>query len=150
MPIVRWDPFREMSEMQDRMGRLLGEFYGRRGADDVMRRGAWIPPVDIYDGGKQDLVIKAELPDMQREDIQLTVDNNTLTISGEKKMDAELKEENCHRVERAYGTFTRSFSLPPTVDGGKVSADYRAGVLTIRLPMREEAKPRQIQVTVSE
>ena len=78
-----------------------------------MRRGAWIPPVDIYDSGKQELVIKAELPDMQREDIQLTVDNNTLTISGEKKMDAELKEENCHRVERAYGTFTRSFSLPP-------------------------------------
>jgi HSP20 family protein len=150
MAIVRWDPFREMSDMQDRMGRLLGEFYGRRGADDVMRRGAWIPPVDIYDGGKHELVIKAELPDMQRDDIQLTVDNNTLTISGEKKMDAELKEENCHRVERAYGTFTRSFSLPPTVDGAKVSADYKAGVLTIRLPMREEAKPRQIQVTVSE
>jgi len=150
MAIVRWDPFHEMSEMQDRMGRLLGEFYGRRGADDVMRRGAWIPPVDIYDSGKQELVIKAELPDMQREDIQLTVDNNTLTISGEKKMDAELREENCHRVERAYGTFTRSFSLPPTVDGGKVSADYKAGVLTIRLPVREEAKPRQIQVKVSE
>jgi HSP20 family protein len=150
MAIVRWDPFREMSEMQDRMGRLLGEFYGRRGADDVMRRGAWIPPVDIYDGGKHELVIKAELPDMQRDDIQLTVDNNTLTISGEKKMDAELKEENCHRVERAYGTFTRSFSLPPTVDGATVSADYKAGVLTIRLPMREEAKPRQIQVKVSE
>jgi HSP20 family protein len=150
MAIVRWDPFREMSDMQDRMGRLLGEFYGRRGADDVMRRGAWIPPVDIYDGGKQELVIKAELPDMQREDIQLTVENNTLTISGEKRMDAELKEENCHRVERTYGTFSRSFSLPPTVDGGKVSADYKSGVLTIRLPLREEAKPRQIQVKVSE
>ncbi len=150
MPIVRWDPYREMSDMQDRMGRLLGEFYGRRGADDVMRRGAWIPAVDIYEGGKQELVIKAELPDVPREDIQLTIDNNTLTISGEKKMDAELKEENCHRVERAYGTFTRSFSLPPTVDSGKVNADYKAGVLTIRLPMREEAKPRQIQVKVSE
>jgi HSP20 family protein len=150
MAIVRWDPFREMSEMQDRMGRLLGDFYGRRGADDVMRRGAWIPPVDIYDSGTQELVIKAELPDMQREDIQLTVDNNTLTISGEKKMDPELRDENCHRVERAYGTFTRSFSMPPTIDAGKVSADYKAGVLTIRLPMREEAKPRQIQVKVSE
>ena len=150
MAIVRWDPIREMSDMQDRMGRLLGEFYGRRGADDVMRRGSWIPAVDIYDGGNQELVIKAELPDMRREDIQLTIDNNTLTVSGEKKMDAELKEENCHRVERAYGTFTRSFSLPPTVDSGKVSADYKAGVLTIRLPMREEAKPRQIQVKVSE
>jgi HSP20 family protein len=150
MAIVRWDPFREMSDMQDRMGRLLGEFYGRRGADDVMRRGAWIPPVDIYEDGKKELIIKAELPDMQRDDIQLTVDNNTLTISGEKKMDSELKDENCHRVERAYGTFTRSFSLPPTVDAGKVSADYKAGVLSIRLPLREEAKPRQIQVKVSE
>jgi HSP20 family protein len=150
MAIVRWDPFREVSEMQDRMGRLLGDFYGRRGADDVMRRGAWIPPVDIYDSGGHELVIKAELPDMKREDIQLTMDNNTLTISGEKKMDAELGDENCHRIERSYGTFTRSFSLPPTVDIGKVSADYKAGVLTIKLPMREEAKPRQIQVNVTD
>ena len=150
MAIVRWDPLREVSEMQERMGRLLGDFYGRRGADDVMRRGAWIPPVDIFDGGNQELVIKAELPDMKREDIQLAVDNNTLTISGEKKMDDDIKDENCHRIERAYGTFTRSFSLPPTVDPGKISADYKVGVLTIRLPLREEAKPRQIQVKVSE
>jgi HSP20 family protein len=152
MPIVRWDPFREASDVQDRvgLGRLLGDFYGRRGADDVMRRGAWIPPVDIYDGGNHELVIKAELPDMKREDIQLTLDNNTLSISGEKKMDGELREENCHRVERFYGSFTRSFSLPPTVDPGKVSADYKAGVLTIRLPLREEAKPKQIQVSVSD
>jgi HSP20 family protein len=150
MAIVRWDPFREISEMQDRMGRLLGDFYGNRGADDVMRRGAWIPPVDIYDSGRHELVIKAELPDMKREDIQLTVDNNTLTISGEKKMDSELRDENCHRVERAYGTFMRTFSLPPTVDTSKVSADYKAGVLTIKLPLREEAKPKQIQVSVSE
>jgi HSP20 family protein len=150
MAIVRWDPFREVSDMQDRMGRLLGDFYGRRGADDVMRRGAWIPPVDIFEGGNHELVIKAELPDMKREDIQLTLDNNTLTISGEKKMDSELRDENCHRVERAYGTFTRSFSLPATVDPGKVSADYKAGVLTIKLPLREEAKPKQIQVNVGE
>jgi HSP20 family protein len=150
MATVRWDPLRDMSDMQDRMGRALGEFYGRRGADDVMRRGAWIPPVDIYDSGKQELVITAELPGMQREGIQLTVDNNTLTISGEKKMDGELVEDNCHRIERAYGPFTRSFSLPPTVDTGKVSADYKAGVLTIRLPVREEAKPKQIHVNVSD
>jgi HSP20 family protein len=150
MAIVRWDPFREMSEMQDRMGRMLGDFYGRRGADDVMRRGAWIPPVDIYDSGKHELVIKAELPDMKREDIQLTVDNNTLTISGEKKIDADLRDECCHRIERSYGVFTRSFSLPPTVDTAKVAADYKAGVLTITLPLREEAKPKQIQVKVSE
>ncbi|MBP1633758.1 MAG: hspA 1 [Acidobacteria bacterium] len=150
MAIVRWDPFRELSDMQDRMGRILGDFYGRGGADDVMRRGAWVPPVDIYDSGKGELVIAAELPDMKREDIQLTVENNTLTISGEKKMDRELTDEQCHRIERAYGRFTRTFSLPPTVDPGKVSADYKAGVLTVRLPVREEAKPRQIQVQVNE
>ena len=148
MAIVRWDPFREMSDMQDRMGRLLGEFYGRRGADDVMRRGAWIPPVDIYDSGDHELVIKAELPDMKREDIQLTVDNNTLTISGEKKMDSELKDENCHRVERAYGTFTRSFTLPSVVDTGKIKAEFKDGVLRVTLPKREEAKPKQIQIQI--
>jgi HSP20 family protein len=150
MAIVRWDPFSEMTDMQDRIGRLLGDFYGRRGADDVMRRGTWIPPVDIYDNGKHELVIKAELPDMKRDDIQLTVDKSTLTISGEKKLNGELRDDNCHRIERAYGAFTRSFSLPPTVDTGKVSADYKAGVLTVTLPMREEAKPKQIQVSVSE
>ncbi len=150
MAIVRFDPFREMSDMQDRMGRLLGEFYGRRGADDVMRRGAWVPPVDIYEDGHHELVIKAELPDMKREDIQLTVENQTLTIGGEKKMDAEVRDETCHRIERQYGSFTRSFSLPATVDTGKVSADYKNGVLTVRLPLREEAKPKQIQVKVSE
>jgi HSP20 family protein len=150
MAIVRFDPFRELTDMQDRMGRLLGEFYGRQGADDLMRRGAWVPPVDIYDGGNQELVIKAELPDMKREDIHLTVENNTLTISGEKKMDQDVREENCHRVERTYGQFARSFSLPPTVDTGKVAADYKAGVLTVRLPLREEAKPRQITVNVNE
>jgi HSP20 family protein len=150
MAIVRFDPFRELTDMQDRMGRLLGEFYGRQGADDLMRRGAWVPPVDIYDGGNHELVIKAELPDMKREDIHLTVENNTLTISGEKKMDQDVREENCHRVERTYGQFARSFSLPPTVDTGKVAADYKAGVLTVRLPLREEAKPRQITVNVNE
>lgn len=150
MAIVRWDPFREVADMQDRMGRLLGEFYGRSGADDLMRRGAWIPPVDIYEGGSHELVIKAELPDMKREDIQLTVENQTLTISGEKKMDSEVREESCHRVERQYGSFTRSFSLPPTVDTTKVTADYKAGVLTVRLPLREEAKPKQIQVKVTD
>ncbi len=150
MAIGRWDPFREMADMQDRMGRLLGEFYGRRGADDLMRRGAWVPPVDIYEGSNKELVIKAELPDMNREDIQLTVENQTLTIGGEKKMDSEVQDETCHRIERQYGSFTRSFSLPATVDTAKVTADYKNGVLTVRLPLREEAKPKQIQVKVSE
>jgi HSP20 family protein len=129
------------------MNRIFGEYH--RGADDdVTRRGTWVPPVDIYDTGKHELVIKAELPDMSKEDIEITVENGSMTLKGEKKMDSELKDEHCWRIERAYGTFTRTFSLPPTVDASKVTADYKNGVLTIKLPVREEAKPKQIQVQV--
>ena len=147
MALVRWDPFRDLSAAQDRMNRLLGDVY-RAADDDVMRRGAWAPPVDIFDSGSHELVIKAELPDTNREDIDITVENNTLTLRGEKKMDSAMKEECCHRIERTYGSFSRSFSLPATVDTTKVSADYKNGVLTIKLPIREEAKPKQIQVQV--
>ena len=147
MAIVRWDPFRELGAVQDRMNRLLGDVY-RAADDDVMRRGAWAPPVDIYDSGSHELVIKAELPDMNKSDIEITVENNMLTLRGEKKMDSSMKEEFCHRIERTYGSFSRTFSLPPTVDTSKVSADYKNGVLTITLPVREEAKPKQIQVQV--
>lgn len=147
MTLVRFDPFRELSAVQDRMNRLLGEIY-RPGEEDVMRRGAWVPPVDIYDSGNHELVIKAELPDMSKDEIEITVENNSLTLRGDKKMDSSIKDECCHRIERTYGAFSRSFSLPPTVDTTKVSADYRNGVLTIKLPLREEAKPKQIQVQV--
>jgi HSP20 family protein len=148
MAIVRWDPFRDLAEVQERVNRVLGEFYGGRGQDDVMRRGTWIPPVDIYEGPNHEMVIKAELPDIRREDIDIRVEDNTLTVSGEKKLDEDVKQEQFHRVERAYGTFTRSFSLPATIDTEKVNAEYKNGVLTVKLPMREEAKPKQIQVKV--
>ena len=108
-----------------------------------------MPPVDIYQTGDHELVLKAELPDMTREDIDITVENGTLTIKGEKKFASEVKDEQFHRVERRYGTFSRSFSLPQTVDAGKVAAEYKNGVLTVRLPLREEAKPRQIKVDVA-
>jgi HSP20 family protein len=148
MNIVRLDPFREMAALQDRVNRIFADAY-RRDNDDLMTRGAWVPPVDIYDSGKHELVIKAELPDVNREDITLRVENHTLTISGQKKMDSEVKEEQYHRVERAYGNFTRSFTLPQTVDTNAIGAEYRNGVLIVRLPLREEAKPKQIQVKVS-
>ena len=115
MTLVRWDPFRELSDLQERMNRLFGGF-GHRADDDVLRRGTWWPLVDIYENDKQELVIKAELPDMKKDDIALTVDNNVLTISGEKQSDTEMKDENCHRVERTFGQFSRSFSLPQTID----------------------------------
>ena len=148
MNIVRLDPFREMAALQDRVNRIFADAY-RRDNDDLMTRGAWVQPVDIYDSGKHELVIKAELPDVNREDITLRVENHTLTISGQKKMESEVKEEQYHRVERAYGNFSRSFTLPQTVDTNAIGAEYKNGVLIVRLPLREEAKPKQIQVKVS-
>jgi HSP20 family protein len=148
MAIVRWsDPFREFAQLQDRINRVFGDAYNRQD-DGLTTSGAWAPPVDIYQNGTQEVVLKAELPDMNREDIAITVEDGTLTLRGEKKFSADVKEEQFHRVERRYGAFSRSFSLPPTVDPGRVGADYKNGVLTIRLPLREEAKPRQIKVEV--
>ena len=148
MNIVRFDPFRDMAALQDRVNRIFADAY-RRDNDDLMTRGTWVPPVDIYETGNHELVLRAEIPDVPREDIALRVENNTLTISGQRKMDAEIKEEQYHRIERTYGTFSRSFTLPPTVDTGAIGAEYKNGVLTVRLPLREEAKPKQIQVQVS-
>jgi HSP20 family protein len=137
-----------MAALQDRVNRIFADAY-RRDNDDLMTRGAWVPPVDIYETGNHELVLRAELPDVPREDIALRVENNTLTISGERKMDTEIKEQQYHRIERAYGTFSRAFTLPPTVDTSAIAAEYKNGVLTVRLPLREEAKPKQIQVQVS-
>jgi HSP20 family protein len=128
MPIVRWDPFRDFG---------------------LATAATWVPPVDIHQNGDHELVLKAELPDMNREEIDITVENFVLTIKGEKKFSNDVKEEHYHHVERRYGTFSRSFSLPQTVDAGKVAAEYKNGVLTVRLPLREEAKPRQIKVDVA-
>jgi HSP20 family protein len=108
-----------------------------------------MPPVDIFQTGDHELVLKAELPDMSRDDIDVSVENFVLTIKGEKKASGEVKDEQYHHVERRYGSFSRSFSLPQTVDSNRVSADYKNGVLTVRLPLREEAKPRTIKVDVA-
>jgi HSP20 family protein len=137
MTVVRWDPFRD---------------FGFTTAH------AWTPPVDIYQNGDHEIVLKAELPDMLREDIDVTVENFVLTLKGEKKFAPEgtgvngvndVKEDQFYHAERRYGTFSRSFSLPQTVDASKVTAEYKNGVLTLRIPLREEAKPRQIKVDVA-
>jgi HSP20 family protein len=129
------------------MSRLLEGFYIRPQED--LTRSAWVPAVDIYSNGQHELVLKAELPDMKEDQFELTVEDNTLTLRGEKKLNTEIAEEHFHRIERSYGSFARSFALPPTVDAGKVNAEYRAGVLTVRLPLREEAKPRHIKVAIA-
>jgi HSP20 family protein len=128
MTIVRWDPFRD---------------FGFATAS------AWMPPVDIYQSGDHEVVLKAELPDMSREDVDVNIENFVLTIKGEKKLASDVKDDQFHHVERRYGKFSRSFSLPQTVDSGKVVAEYKNGVLTVRLPLREEAKPRQVKIDVA-
>jgi HSP20 family protein len=147
MTLVRWDSSRDVAALQEGMSRMLEGFYIRPQED--LTRGAWVPAVDIYSNGQHELVLKAELPDMKEDQFELTVEDNTLTLRGEKKLDTEVAEEHFHRIERSYGSFARSFALPPTVDAGKVNAEYRAGVLTVRLPLREEAKPRHIKVAVA-
>ena len=147
MSIVRFDPFREMAALQDRVNRMFTDAYNRRD-DDVMTRGAWVPPVDIYQTDNHELVLKAELPDLNREDITLKIENNTLTLTGQRNMDSSVKEHQYHRIERTFGSFSRSFTLPSTVDTNNIAAEYKNGVLTVRLPFREEAKPKQIQVQV--
>jgi HSP20 family protein len=148
MAMLRFDPFRDLSVLQDRMNRLFGDAYGNRRDDDLTNRGAWTPAVDIYEVADA-LILKAELPDMRREDIEVNVENNTLTIRGERKFDEAIKQESFHRIERAYGSFARSFSLPHTVDAAKIGAEFKNGVLTVKLPVREEAKPRTINVEVA-
>jgi len=128
MTIVRWDPFRDFG---------------------FTAPSTWMPPVDIFQTGDHELVLKAELPDMTRDDIDITVENFVLTIKGEKKAVSEVKDDQYHHIERRYGTFSRSFSLPQTVDSNRVSAEYKNGVLTVRLPLREEARPRTIKVDVA-
>ncbi len=147
MTMTRIDPFRDLSRLGDEMHRLFGDVY--RWDESVAKPGQWVPPVDIYETGDHDLVIKAELPDMSREDIEVTVEHNTLTLRGTKKVPSDVAEDQFRRNERRYGTFNRSFTLPTTVDASKVSADYRNGVLTVKLPFREESKPRTINVQVA-
>ncbi|MPY88504.1 MAG: Hsp20 family protein [Luteitalea sp.] len=149
MAIVRFDPFRDLATMHDRLNRVFDGISGRRLDDDVMSRGDWLPSVDIFENENQDVVLKAELPGVAKEDIALSIENHTLTLKGERKRAHEVKNGQYHRIERAYGGFSRSFSLPSTVDSEHVQADFKDGVLTIVLPRKEEAKPRQIAVKVS-
>ena len=149
MAITRFDPFRDLAVLQDRMNRLFNDSVQARDRDDALvNRGSWLPPVDIYEV-EGAIVLKAELPDVDREHIDVNVENNTLTLRGERKVDQEIKQDAFHRIERSYGSFARQFSLPSTVDATKITADYKNGVLTVTLPVREEAKPRSVKINVA-
>ena len=145
--INRFEPFRELAAVQARLNRIFSEPY--ENGDDALVRADWTPAVDVYETPQHELVLKAELPGVKKEDIDLKVENNTLTIRGERKPDAEVKQDAYHRVERTYGAFVRTFALPPTVSTDGIKAEFKDGVLAVTLPAREEAKPRQVQITVN-
>jgi HSP20 family protein len=148
--LTRWDPLREFSIIQDRlnrMNRLPRESYGPEGPEEALTTTSFAPPVDIYED-EHNITLKLEVPGIDEKDIDVRIDNNTLTVHGERKIEKEEKEENFRRVERQYGGFTRSFTLPSSVDPGQVTAHYDKGVLKINLAKKAEAKPKQIKVNV--
>ena len=145
MAVVRWDPFRDLGLLQDRMNRMFDDAGRGWRNEEPAATTRWSPSVDIFET-EGEIVVKAELPGMKREDITLHLENNVLTLRGERKFEKETKEENYHRIERSYGNFSRSFSIPATVDEEKIRADYKDGVLKIALPKKEQAKPKQIKI----
>jgi HSP20 family protein len=149
MTLIRWtDPFRDITTLQDRMNQLFGNFLERgHGREEGLGTGVWMPAVDIYET-KDAICVRAELPGMDKEAIGVEVKEGVLTLQGERKFEKEVKEENYHRIERSYGTFHRSFTLPSSVDGEKVTARMKDGVLQVNLPKKEQAKPKQIKIAV--
>jgi HSP20 family protein len=148
--LTRWEPFREFSTMQDRtnrMNRLFRELYSPEGPEEALTTTSFAPPVDVYED-EHTVTLKLEVPGIDEKDIDVRIEGNTLTVHGERKIEKEEKEENFIRIERQYGSFTRSFTLPATVDPGQVSAHYDKGVLKINLAKKAEAKPKQIKVNV--
>lgn len=143
--ISRFEPFSGVSSFQNQINRLFNEAFDRSSNESSLT--TWAPPVDIYET-EQALVVKADLPDVKPEELDIRVENNVVTIRGERKFDKKVQEENYLRVERSYGSFARSFSLANTVNTEAIQADYKDGVLTLSIPKREEAKPKQIKVRV--
>lgn len=147
MPVLtRWDPFREFTTLQDRMNRLFQQ-QSYNDNDEALTTSNFAPPVDVYED-EHNVTLKIEVPGIDEKDLDIRVENNTLTVHGERKFEKEEKEENYRRVERQYGSFTRSFTLPNTVNADEVKADYEKGVLKISLPKKPEAKPKQIKVNL--
>jgi HSP20 family protein len=145
MSIVRYDPFRELRSLQDDMNRLFVTAFPRTFDNEQMARGSWNPSVDISEN-EQSIVLEAELPGMKSEDVELSIENNVVTIRGERKFEKKEEKDNYHRVERSYGSFTRSFTLPRTVTGEDAQAEFQNGLLKVTLPKREEAKARKIEI----
>src|SRR5438132_4665758 len=146
--LTRWEPLREMEEFQNRLSTLFGRPLRRGNGREEITLPEWTPLADITEDDKE-YVIKAELPDMKKEDVKVTVENGVLTISGERKFEKEEKNKKYHRVERGYGTFMRSFTLPDDADANKIKAEFKNGLLKVHLPKSEHAKPKHIEVNVA-
>jgi len=147
MTITKWEPIKDLITLQDRMNRLFDEsMRGIRPGEEALNSALWSPAVDIYET-ESEVILKAELPEINQKDIDIQVENNTLVLRGERRFEKEAKRENFHRIERAYGAFARSFTLPATIDQEKIRAEMRDGVVTLMLPKSEQAKPRRIAVS---
>ncbi len=146
MALIRWDPFRDLLTLQDRMDRLFQDSMTRnRGYEESLAPGFWSPPVDIYETDEA-VILKAELAGLNKNDVTIEVKNSTLVLKGERKFEKDIKEENYHRIERSYGSFSRTFSLPQTVDHSKVGATFKDGLLEITIPKIRDARPKQIEI----
>ena len=147
MALVQWNPARDLMRMREDMNRLFSQFF-REGDDEegTWLTGAWAPPVDIHETDEV-LILKAELPGFSKDDVHVELHNNRLTLRGERRHETEVKEEQYHRRERAYGSFQRTFQLPTTIDQDKVKASFQNGILELRLPKSEAAKPKRIALT---
>ena len=148
--LTRWDPFKEMEETHNRLARIFGLSPARtgNGGQEAMTTTQWAPSVDIIEDDKEWLV-KADLPEVKKEDVKVTVENGVLTITGERKFEKEEKDKKYHRIERSYGNFFRSFTLPDAADGSKVNAEFKDGVLQVHLPKSEKTKPKAVEVKVA-
>ena len=145
MTLVRWNPVRDLAAMEvERLERMLGGVFGDREAYGVTQ--SWMPAVDVYENGNGEVVLTAELPGLRRDDIKVSMEGQSLMLQAERHLDPAVQRDRYHRIERGYGTFRRTFTLPPTVDPARIAAEYVDGLLTIRLPQREELRARQIEV----
>ena len=146
MTLVRWNPVRDLAGMEiDRLEKMFNGVFGdREGFGPVAQ--SWMPAVEIYENAEGEVVLKAEVPGVRREDIKLSMEGQSLTLEAERHLDTDVDRDRYHRIERAYGTFRRTFTLPTSVDASRIAAQYNDGLLTVRLPRREESKPRQIEV----
>jgi HSP20 family protein len=145
MNIIRWDPFRDLATLRERMNRLFEETYTSRGEEKDLVAGTWNPSVDIYEK-ENELVLKAEVPGIDENDIELKIEDNTLTLKGDRKFEKETKEENYYRIERSYGSFYRSFTLPRNIDQDKIKAACENGILKVTLPKKAELKPKNVKI----